>query len=128
MLDDRGIVGKLLVSADEHAELVVVGTDVFVYHVVGHLTIIVHIIVDEVKHHVGVVHRHFAELLECKAIVVVPWLHDGYQFIDGMVELVLGGVVFEHGSYFFLRESRQLIELGAQSVVGADVESTGQVV
>ena len=45
-----------------------------------------------------------------------------------MVELVLGGVVFEHGTHFFLRESRQLIELGAQSVVGADVESTGQVV
>ena len=60
LLDDRGIVGKLLVLADEHAELVVIQSDVFLYHILRKSSSISDIIIDEIEHHVGIVHGGFA--------------------------------------------------------------------
>jgi len=51
MLDDAGIMGKLLVVADEHAKLVIIYTDVILYHITRNITIIVNILVYEIQHH-----------------------------------------------------------------------------
>ena len=48
MLDDAGIMGKLLVVADEHTKLVIIYTDVILYHITRNITIIVNILVDEI--------------------------------------------------------------------------------
>ena len=41
--DDRGIVGKLLVLADEHTQLVVINTDIIVKHLQRQLASLIYI-------------------------------------------------------------------------------------
>ena len=52
--------GKLLVLADEHTELVVIQSDVFLYHILRKSSSVSDIIIDEIEHHVGIVHGGFA--------------------------------------------------------------------
>ena len=112
LLDDRGIVGKLLILTDEHAELVVIQSDVFLYHIFRKSSSISDIIIDKIEHHVRVVHGGFSVRGLCKAIVIVPWLHQFYQFIHCVVVEIEGvGIVSEHFAYFFLREARHLVKL-----------------
>ena len=69
LLDDAGIVGELLVVADEHSQLVIVDTDVGLYHGVGDVVLIIYIVANEIEYHHGVVHRGLAIALDGKAIV-----------------------------------------------------------
>lgn len=45
-----------------------------------------------------------------------------------MTERTNRRIVGQHLTYFFLRKSRHLVKLGAQGIVGADVEATGQII
>ena len=128
MLDDAGIMGKLLVVADEHTKLVIIYTDVILYHITRNITIIVNILVDEIQHHHRVIHRYLTISVDSKAIVIIPWLHHLDKFIHGMTERTNRRIVGQHLTYFFLRKSRHLVKLGAQGIVGTDVETTGQII
>ena len=129
MLDDRGIMCKLLVLADEHAEFVVIQSDIFLYHIFRQSSPISYIIINEIEHHIRIIHGGFSVRSLCEAIVVVPWLHQFYQFIHGVVVEIEGiGIVSEHFAHFFLREARHLVKLVCQGVVGADIETAGQII
>ena len=54
--DDGGIMLELLVLSDEHPYLLIVETDVGIQHLLGNLIPLASVFVDEVEHHVGVVH------------------------------------------------------------------------
>ena len=56
ILYDAGIVGKLLVMADEHANLVVVDADVGFHQFLRNIIIVADVIIYKVEHHHGVVH------------------------------------------------------------------------
>ena len=45
-----------------------------------------------------------------------------------MTERTNRRIVGQHLPHFFLRKSRHLVKLGAQGIVGADVETTGQII
>ena len=112
LLDDRGIMCKLLVLADEHAEFVVIQSDIFLYHIFRQSSPISYIIINEIEHHIRIIHGGFSVRSLCEAIVVVPWLHQFYQFIHGVVVEIEGiGIVSEHFAHFFLREARHLVKL-----------------
>ena len=51
MLDDAGIMGKLLVVADEYTKLVIIYTDVILYHILRDSTSAANILVYEIQHH-----------------------------------------------------------------------------
>ena len=77
--------GKLFVLADEHTQLLIVDADVVFYHIFRDIT--AHdVVLYEIKHHVGVVHRGFTVAFLCEAIVVIPRLHDFYQLVNGVIE------------------------------------------
>ena len=84
-LYDGSIVGKLLVLADEHTQFLVVNADVALYHVAWCFAII-NVVLDEVKHHIGVVHRGFTVAFLREAVVVVPRFHHLYQLVHAVVE------------------------------------------
>ena len=113
LLDDAGVMGELLVVADEHSHLVIVDTDVGLHHGVGDVVLIIYIVANEIEHHHGVVHRGLAIALDGKAIVVVPWLHHLDQLIGGVIERQDAAVIIQHLSDFFFREARHLIEFWA---------------
>ena len=77
--------GKLLVLADEHTQFLVVNADVALYHVAWCFAII-NVVLDEVKHHIGVVHRGFTVAFLREAVVVVPRFHHLYQLVHAVVE------------------------------------------
>ena len=81
--------GKFLVLADKHAQLLVVDADIAFYHVLRCFSI-VNVVLDEIKHHVRVVHRGFTVAILCKTVIVVPWFHHFYQLVDGMTEGAVG--------------------------------------
>ena len=60
VLDYTRIMGKLPVSTNKHAKLVVVYTDVLLYHIVGYFAVAVNVVVYKIKHHIGIVHRGLA--------------------------------------------------------------------
>ena len=84
-LYDGSIVGKLFVLADEHTQFLVVNADVALYHVAWCFAII-NVVLDEVKHHIGVVHRGFTVAFLREAVVVVPRFHHLYQLVHAVVE------------------------------------------
>jgi len=45
-----------------------------------------------------------------------------------MTERTNRRIISQHLPYFFLRKSRHLVKLGTQGIVGADVETTGQII
>ena len=102
---------KLLVLADEHAQFVVIHTDVVIKHVFGNPAAVVDVSEQEVEHHVGVVHCGLAVCLLGEAVVVVAGLHDFDEFIHGVVELMVLTVVGEHRAYLLLREANHLVEV-----------------
>ena len=51
-----------------------------------------------------------------------------YQLVYRMIEWACCGVILQHIPYIFFCESCHFIELWIQRVIGADVESAGQVV
>ena len=61
-LYDGSIVGKLLVMADEHANLVVVDADVGFHQFLRNIIIVADVIIYKVEHHHGVVHGCVAVL------------------------------------------------------------------
>ena len=113
LLDDASVVGELFVVADEHSQLVIVDTDVGLYHGVGDVVLIIYIVANEIEYHHGVVHRGLAIALDGKAIVVVPRLHHLDQLIGGVIERQDAAVIIQHLSHFFFREARHLIEFWA---------------
>ena len=112
VLDDAGIMLEAAVLADEHAKLVVVGADVGIEHVSGNAAFVVDIIEEEVEHHVAVVERRLVDAINGKAVVVVPWLHDGNQLVGRMLELVMATIIVEHFAYLILGETHHGVELG----------------
>ena len=126
-LDDGSVVGKLLILADEHTQLLVVDANVALYHAFRS-TAIVNVVFDEVEHHVGVVHRGVAVAFLCEAVIIIPRFHHLYQLVHGVVEGAVPGVVGEHLAHLLFGEAHHLVELWREGVVGADVESRGEVV
>ena len=126
-LDDGSVMGKFLVLADEHAQFLVVDADVLFYHVIRSITV-QDVVLNEVKHHIGVVHRSSAVAFLREAIVVVPRFHYLYQFVYGVVEGAGSRIVGQHLAHFLFREAHQLVKLRCEGVVGADVEAAGEVV
>ena len=112
LLDDAGIVGELLVVADEHPQLVIVDTDVGLHHLLSDLVFVINIVIYEVEHHHRVVHRGLTISLLGEAIVVVPRLHHLDQLIGSVIEWQDAAVIIQHLSHFFLSKSRHLIEVG----------------
>ena len=47
--------GKFLILADEHTQFFVIDTNIALYHISGYSAIIVYIVFDKIKHHVGIV-------------------------------------------------------------------------
>ena len=119
---------ELLVLAYEHTQFVVIDTYVLVKHPVRNPASVVEVFVHEGEHHVGVVHRRLSVCLFRKAVVVVVWLDDSDDFVNGVVELVVLRVVGEHLPHLLLRESHHLVELVGERIVCADVESACEVV
>ena len=126
-LYDGGIMGKLFVLADEHAQLLVVDADVALYHLLGCFAAY-DVVLDEVEYHVGVVHSGFTITFFCEAVVVIPGFHYFYQFVHTVVEWTGGGIVSEHLAHFFFRETYHLVEFRCERVVGSDIETTCEVV
>ena len=126
-LDDGGIMGKLLVLADEHAQLFVVDTNVVFYHIEWRFAI-VNVVLDEIEHHVGVVHRGFTIAFLREAVVIIPWLHHLYQFVYTMLERTVCGIIGQHLAHFPLCESHHLVKFRREGVVGAYIEAAGEVV
>ncbi len=121
--------GKFLVAANKHAKLVVVYADVLFHHIVRYSTSAIDIVVDEIEHHVGIIHCCLAIGNLGKTIVVVPRFHYFYQFVNGIfVEVAEVGVISEHVANFLFRKTNHLVELVAQGIVRADVEAARQVV
>ena len=102
--------GELLVLADEHAQLVVVHTDILVEHLFWNVTTFIYVFVQEREHHVGIVHGGLAVCLFREAIVVVVWLHLDDELVHRVVEGELLGVVSEHFSHLLLCEAHHLVE------------------
>jgi len=48
-------VRKLFVLADEHTQFFVIDTNIALYHISGYSAIIVYIVFDKIKHHIGIV-------------------------------------------------------------------------
>ena len=119
--------GKLFVLADEHAQFLVVDADVFFHHVYRYFATR-DVVLDKVKHHIGVVHRGFAVTFLRKAIVIVPRFHYLYQFVYGVLKGAVGGIVSQHFAYFLFRKSHHLVEVRCEGVVGAYIEAAGEVV
>lgn len=103
--------GKLLVLADKHTQLVVVHADIFFHHVLRWLALIAYVVIHEVKHHIGVAHRGAPVAVFCKAVIVIPRFHQFYQFIGGVVELASSGIIIQHLAHILFRKSSQFIEL-----------------
>ena len=87
-----------------------------------------YIIIYKIEYHVRVVHGGATVTFFCKTIVVIPWFHQFYQLVYRMIEWARCGVVFQHIPYILFCESCHFIELWIQCVIGADVESAGQVI
>ena len=98
------------------------------YHVFGYLASTTDIVVHEIEHHIGIVHGGAAISLFCKAIVVVPRLHGFNQFVSRMMKLTSGTIVIQHFANILFRKSCQFVELRRSGIVGADVETAGQIV
>ena len=77
--------GKLLILADEHAQLFVIDADVAFHHFFRSAATL-DIVVDEVEYHIRVIHRSLTIAFLGKTVVVVPGLHHLYQFVHGMTE------------------------------------------
>ena len=101
---------EFLILADEHAQLIVIHTDVLINHPVWNHTSIIYIFIKEREHHIRVVHSGLAVCFLGKAVVVVIGFHDLDEFIDGVMELMMLAVVTEHLAHFGLGESHHLVE------------------
>ena len=102
--------GKFLVLADKHAQLLVVDADIAFYHVLRCFTAY-NVVFDEVEHHIGIVHCGFTVTILRKTVIVVPWFHHFYQFVNGMMERAGGRIISQHFAYFLFRETHHLIEI-----------------
>ena len=128
LLEDGGVMGELLVPADQHPDLRVVGPDVVVDHVHRNLAALVDVLVHEVEDHVRIEQRRLADALRGETVVVIPGSHDFDEFIHGMVELRGRGIVFQHLPHLRLGESDHPVEPVVVRIIGSDVEPGGQVV
>ena len=86
LLDDTGVMGEFLVMTDEQAQLVVVGANIALHHVLWDVVIASDVIVQEVEHHHRIVHGGFSIAFLGKTVVVVPWLHHGDKLVHSVVE------------------------------------------
>ena len=68
--------GELLVAANEHPDLRVVGPNVVVDHVHRRLAAIPQVLVQEIQDHVGVEERRLPDAARGETVVVVPRTHD----------------------------------------------------
>ena len=119
---------KLLVLANEHTQFVVVPADILVEHIVWYVAIVVYILVEEGKHHIGIVHRGLPVCLLGKAIVVVVGLHYLDELVRAVVEVVLLRIVRQHLAHLLLGEAYHLVEGVREGVVRSDIESAREVV
>ena len=119
--------GKLLVLADEHMQFLVVNADVVFYHFKWCFAF-ANIVLDEVEHHIGIVHRGFTVTFLRKAIVVVPRLHYFYKFVYAMVERAGSRIIGQHLAHFFFGETHHLVKIRFEGIVGADMKATGEVI
>ena len=110
-LDDGGIVGKLLVLADEHTQLLIVNADVLIEHPLGQSTPVAYIFIKERENHVGVVHRCLSVCVFRETVVIVIRLHNLDEFIDGVVELVILTILSKHLAHLFFGEAHHLVEV-----------------
>ena len=84
-LYDGGIMGKFLVLANKHTQLLIINADIALYHVAWRFAV-VNVVLDEVKHHIGIVHGGFTVTFLREAVVVVPRFHHLHQLVHAVVE------------------------------------------
>ena len=77
---------KLFILADKHTQFLVIDTNVTFYHISRCLSVIINIVLNEIEHHIGVVHRGFTVAFLREAVVVVPRFHHLYQLVHAVVE------------------------------------------
>ena len=103
--------GKLLIVADEHADLVVIDADVGFQHAIRNIIIVANVIVHKIEHHHGVVHGCLAISSDAETIIIIPWFHHFYKLIHAMAEWQHARVISQHFTYFILGKSYHLVEL-----------------
>ena len=119
---------EVLVMANQHANLIVVNTDVGLYHGFWNLIARPDIPIQKVEHHHRIIHGGLAILFHRETIVVKPWLHVTNQLFYRMIERANSRIISKQRPHFFLCKSYQFIKLMTQRIISAYIEATRQIV
>ena len=119
---------EVLVVSDEHTQLVIIHSDVWLNHLLWNPATGIYIIRQKIKNHDRVVHGWLSIFFLGKAIVIIPRFHHTNQFIYCMIERQDSCIILQHLPHFFLRETSQIIEAWTQRIVCSYVESTCQII